>query len=418
MTKCKECTKTAYFNVVGQKKGLYCATHKMGIMVNVVDKRCLYTGCQKRAIFNEPGQKSRAYCDDHRTPTMVNMAAKRCDHPGCYVTPIYNVPDAAKAAYCIDHKSDEMVNILGKKCEHPECITIAQFNEPGEKSGKFCSSHRTSTMHDVKHKKCEYEGCIKSPSYMLLEDTQPRFCASHKTEEMIDGKHNKCISPGCKIKPIYNQPGEVKAIYCSDHKTGTMVDVFHKKCTSTWCLTRANPKYEDYCVFCYTNIYPDKQIMLNYKTKEKSVVDAVVSTFPDVSWVSDKRVINGCSKRRPDLLLDLGYQVIVVEVDENQYNAYDCSCENKRLMELSQDVGHRPIVFVRFNPDAYINCHNQMVASCWCINNKTGILYVNKHKQAEWAIRLESLKMQIQYWLNNATSKTVEIIQLYYDGME
>ena len=62
-----------------------------------------------------------------------------------------------------------------------------------------------------------------------------------------------------------------------------------------------------------------------------------------------------CSKRRPDLFLDLGYQILIIEIDENQHLDYDCSCENKRIMELSQDVGHKPIVFIRFNPDEYCN---------------------------------------------------------------
>ena len=35
---------------------------------------------------------------------------------------------------------------------------------------------------------------------------------------------------------------------------------------------------------------------------------------------------------------------------------------NKRLMELSQDVGFRPIVFIRFNQDGY------KITSCWYIN--------------------------------------------------
>ena len=69
----------------------------------------------------------------------------------------------------------------------------------------------------------------------------------------------------------------------------------------------------------------------------------------------DKKIQDGCSTRRPDLFLDLGYQIIIIEIDENQHIDYDCSCENKRIMELSQDVGHRPIVFIRFNPDDYKN---------------------------------------------------------------
>ena len=38
--------------------------------------------------------------------------------------------------------------------------------------------------------------------------------------------------------------------------------------------------------------------------------------FSDYTWISDKKIYDGCYKRRPDLLLDLGYQVIIIEVDE------------------------------------------------------------------------------------------------------
>jgi hypothetical protein len=54
-------------------------------------------------------------------------------------------------------------------------------------------------------------------------------------------------------------------------------------------------------------------------------------------------------------MVDLGSHLLIIEVDENKHSSYDCSCENKRLMLLSQDVGHRPIVFLRFNPDDYID---------------------------------------------------------------
>ena len=114
------------------------------------------------------------------------------------------------------------------------------------------------------------------------------------------------------------------------------------------------------------------------------------------------------------LLLDLGYQVVIVEVYENQHTDYDCSCENKRIMEISQDVGHRPLVFIRFNPDEYITKEGK-VTSCWSLNG-LGICTVKKTKQKEWTERLEALKTQIEYWLENKTEKTVEIIQLFYDS--
>ena len=75
--------------------------------------------------------------------------------------------------------------------------------------------------------------------------------------------------------------------------------------------------------------------------------------FWEVHWIADKIVNTDYSKRRPDLLLDLGYQILIVEIDENQHIDYDYSCENKRIMELSQDTGHRPIIFIRFNQDRW-----------------------------------------------------------------
>jgi hypothetical protein len=84
-------------------------------------------------------------------------------------------------------------------------------------------------------------------------------------------------------------------------------------------------------------------------------------------------------------------------------------------MELSQDVGHRPIVFIRFNPDDYEN-DGINVTSCWG-NNKNGICVVKKSKKEEWAQRLNTLEEHIKYWINpiNSTNKTIETIQLFYD---
>ena len=164
--------------------------------------------------------------------------------------------------------------------------------------------------------------------------------------------------------------------------------------------------------FCYIHLFPNKPITHNYKTKERAVVDFIKSKFPDLSWVADKRVNGGCSKRRPDVLLDLGYQIVVIEIDENQHTDYDCSCENKRLMELSQDVNHRPIVFIRFNPDEYTQ--EETITSCWG-QDKKGICVVKKSKQKEWIARLTTLTEQVRYWIDHSTDKTVEVIHLFYD---
>jgi hypothetical protein len=229
---------------------------------------------------------------------------------------------------------------------------------------------------------------------------------------MVDVKSKKCVEMGCETIPHFNNKGESKALYCALHKKDGMVNVINKRCKSEWCFTQVQEKYDGYCLHCFMHLFPDKPVSRNYKTKEYTVVEYIKTKFPHVDWALDKIVNGGCSRRRPDMLLDLGYQVLIIEVDENKHTDYECNCENKRIMELSQDMGHRPIVFIRFNPDGY----GKSVTSCWC-NNKQGICVVKKSKIREWGERLMVLEESIGYWLSplNVTDKTVEIIQLYYD---
>ena len=184
-------------------------------------------------------------------------------------------------------------------------------------------------------------------------------------------------------------------------------------CKSSWCSVTGIPKYNGYCLTCCIQLCPDIQVSRNYKTKEKNVVDFILEKFPDFTWVADKKVQDGCSRRRPDLLLDMGSHILIVEIDENKHTEYDCSCEHKRLMELSRDLHHRPIVFFRFNPDAYTDVEGNAVKSCWKLN-KQGVLTIPKTKHTEWAQRLDTLERQIQYWVQNVSEKTIEIIELFY----
>jgi len=270
-------------------------------------------------------------------------------------------------------------------------------------------------MVNVIDKTCIHEGCNIQPKYNFEKEKKGLYCSSHKLDGMIDIKNKTCIHEGCKIQPNYNNEGSIKALYCFSHKLNGMIDIKNKKCKSNLCYTRPQEKYDGYCLYCYMNLFPDKPVIRNYKTKEYAVVEFVKTTFPDLSWISDKRILDGCSKRRPDLFLDLGNQIIIIEVDENQHIAYDCSCENKRIMELSHDVGHKSIIFIRFNPDDYEE-NEIVIKSCWELDKK-GICVIKKSKSKEWSQRLNALKEQIIYWIHpdNITTKTVEIIQLFYD---
>jgi hypothetical protein len=304
---------------------------------------------------------------------MINVSSNRCIHPGCKKNPIYNT-EGERPIYCGVHRQEGMINVVSKRCIHPGCKKIPSFNVEGAKA---------------------------------------LYCVSHKLEKMTDVTNKTCIHPGCKTQPHYNARGETKGIYCASHKTPYMVNVTAKSCKTHLCSTLITDKYDGYCFYCYMNLFPDKPVTRNYKTKEYSVVEYVKTNYPQ-PWIADK-ITGGCSKRRPDLLLDLIDQVIIIEVDENQHIDYDCSCENKRIMELSQDLAHRPIVFIRFNPDEYQK-DDTKVTSCWGVGKK-GICAVKQSKKTEWEQRLRALGETIEYWLTHRTDKTVEIIQLFYDSI-
>ena len=302
-----------------------------------------------------------------------------------------------------------MVDVKNKTCL--ECKKRPSYNNEGMTNALYCTTHKKDGMVDVKSKTCL--DCKKIPTFNKEGESRALFCATHKKDGMINVIGKTCLE--CKKQPVFNKEGESTALYCTTHKKEGMIDVKHKTCKTYLCSTRVQEKYDGYCLFCYINLFPDKPTSRNYKTKEYSVVEYVKTRFPDLDWISDKKVSGGCSKRRPDLLLDLGYQVILIEVDENMHIDYDCSCENKRIMELSQDVGHRSIVFIRFNPDEYEK-NGKKITSCWGLDKK-GICVVKKSKNNEWIERLHTLKEHINYWINpeNTTNKTIETIQLYYD---
>jgi hypothetical protein len=164
-------------------------------------------------------------------------------------------------------------------------------------------------------------------------------------------------------------------------------------------------------------MFPSDPLVRNHKTKERAVVDFVKECYPDRSWVFDKTIEGGCSKRRPDIVLDMGSEVLIIEVDEWQHKSHDCICENKRTMELFDDSGSRPIVLIRFNPDKYTTMSGTKVPSCWGVTESKGLCNVKKTERNAWDARLATLRRCIDMVLvDGALGKTVHEICLYYDG--
>ena len=159
---------------------------------------------------------------------------------------------------------------------------------------------------------------------------------------------------------------------------------------------------------CFMSLFPAETVFRNYKTKEGAVLCHVKQCFPELTIIDDRRINGGCSAKRPDIFIELLTHVIIVEVDESGHLSYDQSCENKRIMQLSEDIAHRPMVLIRFNPD-----RNSDEPSCWGVDGN-GLAVVKKKQAANWQKRLAALTAAINFWLRTIPEKTVEVIKLFY----
>lgn len=314
--------KTATFNFA-DKPPMYCKTHMDEGMVNTKDPVCTGDAKHGKPSYNFPGEKAK-YCQKCKEPGMINVASKMC--ADCKKKkPSFNV--AGKSAkYCFDcaQQYENMVNVNNKKCAHilengKYCEHAPHFNLPGKKGGIYCSTHKPDGYVDVIHPVC--------PLQTSLE---------------------KCAAPAYNFKGL-------KPIYCSRHAQPGMVDVKHPLCKlCDYVYIQESNGYENMCVSCYAFTYPNKEIVTNFLVKERFIVNYLKDKYSKYTWTHNK-TISSCIKYRPDLLLDLGTHVVIIEIDEHQHNTnlYK-ECDLKRTMDILAEIA-RPVIMLRINPDNYVD---------------------------------------------------------------
>jgi len=411
--KCKEknCNKSnPSFNYKNIKLGVYCSEHKKENMIDVINKRCLYENCDKRPSYNYENVKTKIYCVEHKKNGMINTGAKKCKEENCNKIPIYNHINEKSAIYCLEHKEENMINIIHKKCNEQNCSKRPSFNLPNVKTPIYCSKHKKENMIDVVNKRCLENNCnFLNPSFNFENEKTGLYCSSHKKENMINVVSKTCLELNCNIQPRFNFEDKKYGLYCSNHKKDNMFDVISKRCKKCNDTQISNKKYKGYCLRCFINLFPNEKVSKNYKVKENHMTDFLKEEFKEQIMVFDKQT-GGCSKRRPDCYIDKFTHVVIIECDENQHK--DTSCENKRTMELFQDFGNRPIVFIRFNPDSYIK-DNKKISSSFKIHKTLDVPVVREPK--EWKLRLDLLKETINKFLENIPEKEVSNEYLFYD---
>ena len=179
----------------------------------------------------------------------------------------------------------------------------------------------------------------------------------------------------------------------------------------TGCGAVANPKYGKYCARCYITMFPSEDFSIYYRYKEAAVVNFVRKSLLEYSMIFNSRVPGGKSRRRPDIFIDFDTHVVIIEIDEYQHIGY--SSENKRMTEIMADVGLRPLVFIRFNPDSFIDDNGKRVAGCW----KKGISgppFIVPTESEQWNERLQCLKYTLECFMEQVPVKDVDVVHLFF----
>jgi hypothetical protein len=296
---CEICGINAIYNIEGLKWGRFCKTHKELGMVDIKNKKCIYSGCKTIPFYNKEGETKGLYCSIHKEPGMINVKDKVCIHPGCKTIPFYNKEGETKGLYCSIHKENNMVNVKDKVCIHPGCKTIPFYNKEGETKGLYCSIHKENNMVNVKSKTCIHPGCKIIPTYNKEGETKGLYCSIHKENNMVNVKAKTCIHPGCKIQPIYNKEGEPKGLFCDIHKEPGMINVKDKICIHPGCKTLPTYNKEAETKALYCNIHKEDNMV---NVRNKKCIHPGCKTIPNYNKEGETKGLYCNDHKEPEMI--------------------------------------------------------------------------------------------------------------------
>ena len=162
------------------------------------------------------------------------------------------------------------------------------------------------------------------------------------------------------------------------------------------------------CSGCFYKFYPNDKIPRRYKLKQHYFNDKLKEKFGNDFLQYDRKIKGGCSGKIPDWFLDCYTHSIIIELDEEQHKY--TSCDEKRNMELFRDLGNRPLVIIRINPDKYKIGKTKKIG-CFDFDDKNNI----KCLTDEFDIRFNKLVKNLQFFIDNQPIKELTIKKLFFN---
>ena len=342
--------------------------------------KCMYDNCLKRPKYNLPTETIPLYCYEHKKENMIDIKRKKCIYNNCLIRPSYNLSTETIPLYCFKHKKEDMIDIENKICIHDNCNKRPNYNISTENTGLYCLEHKKENMINIYSKKCQYKKCKEYVLYGFI-NKNPLYCFNHKQINMI----NLVLQDKCNILECNNEydiiNNEIK--YCLNHCPDPTIEINIKRLCK-------------YCDIKEESEYICKECKKIQNKKEWAIVRYLRRTIDTPFEYNSSKMLQGCSKKRPDIYFELDKHCVIVEIDEHQHNTYEDSCECARLNEIVNGIGGKSVIIIRYNPD--IIRHNGKIKK---YNQSIKIDYLVK------TIKKELIKDYNQF--------CVKLIQLFYN---
>ena len=361
---------------------------------------------------------------------------KKCEH-GKYS---FQCVDCNGSSYCIHKKRKYTCIECGGKgrCSHQkikntcmEChgVNICDHNKRRSRCIE-CNGGSICPHQKLKSRCVECNGnqiCIHKRRKELCVDCEGSATCPHKLRrsrcidckgsEICPHSKNKLTCVECHGKNICEHDTlREQCIICHGSRTcehdkrlsSCITCTPSSGCQHCHTISIVGSKWKPYCFRCYCVLNPDAIIPRKYKLKEHHVVDALKAHFKEqITMIFDKAIEGGCSKKRPDVSIDFGSHYIMIEIDEIRHVNY--SCEEKRMVELYEDVGFRKIIFLRFNPDGYKEGTHKYISPFKY--TRSGILQLD---EIEFNRRMEQLLLRVNIHRITEPLEQITIEYLFY----
>lgn len=377
-----------------------------------------HIGEKKRSRFGYPGGKREA-CSEHKKDGMINF-----DSPICEIckkkTAIFGDPITRIYSRCNEDKKDDMINLTAPRCPgRPGSSGCGKEASYGNGKREFCASCKEEDMKTTR-KMCQgHEECGLFPNFGFKGGSKTH-CSEHKLENMIRLGIPRCE---CDKRAFYNFKGEKTPSHCINCKKSKMINIFTPKCISCKFIEASfqdpdTKKNKQYCSSCLYFLSPNSRAAKIHRNKEFLVVDEIRKYILGIEIIHN-RVIKieyesneKPSGRRPDVLIKFEKYSLIVEIDEFQHKSYTEECEIIRNNNLVSDLGYKPLVMIRFNPDKYKNEEGKTIISS-VKNSKETIVPAKGFDE-----RIQTLIKEINFWINNPPEDLFIQKCLYYDHVE